>query len=130
MDCQAKGSQMTLVAILNSTALALICVNALCMFAGTWRASSRIFSVYCTFFSCLFQFAILVTSGVLLFTPYARMCGYSLTKTFSDSFMWTMRDDYSTVVTLWATQFIWMFVFVCFGMCSAMKTDDKVTPLN
>ena len=70
-ECQAKGSQMTLVGLLNSIALGFICINAFCMFAGTWRHRARIFSVYCTFFSCLFQFAVLVTSGVFLFTPFA-----------------------------------------------------------
>ena len=119
-ECQAKGSQMTLVGLLNSIALGFICINAFCMFAGTWRHRARIFSVYCTFFSCLFQFAVLVTSGVFLFTPFAKLCASSTVWT---AYQWTMGDDYATTVTLWATQFIWMFVFLFIGLCSAMKTD-------
>ena len=117
-ECQAKGSQMTLVGLLNSIALGFICINAFCMFAGTWRHRARIFSVYCTFFSCLFQFAVLVTSGVFLFTPFAMFCAGSLVQTAGKGIQWTMADDYATTVTLWATQFIWMFVFLFIGPTS------------
>lgn len=120
-DCQQRGSQMSLVAILNSTALGIICINALLMLAGTWRHRSRIVSVYCTFFACLFQFCIIVASGVMLFSPYAMFCGSSMVPTAGSGVMWTMADDYSTIVTLWITQIVWMFIFLCIGMCSAMK---------
>ena len=66
IDCQARGSQLTLVAVLLGAVYGLVCLNALFMFIGTWRYRFRICSVYFTMFVCLFQFAVIVATGVIL----------------------------------------------------------------
>ena len=129
IDCQQKGSQMTLVAILNQVSFAIIALNAVIMFLGTWMYRARVMSVYCTFFACLFQFAIIVTSGVILCSPYAIVCARSMQDTAGD-LMWTMRDDYGAMFSLWIISIIAMFPFVCCGLIPTMKCDDKVVSLR
>jgi hypothetical protein len=124
LDCQAKGSQLTAIAGLNSLALFFIMIQALFMFIGTWKSWARIFQVYCNFFTCIFQFAILCVSAAMLFTKYATFCGQSVVRTAGD-IQWTMRDDYQVIVMLWATQFIWMFAFFFCGLCGAHRCSDK-----
>jgi len=75
IDCQAKGSQLSVVHLLNSLALFFIQIQAILMFIGTWRSNVRIFQVYCNFFTCLFQFAVIITSFALLFSKYSAFCG-------------------------------------------------------
>lgn len=77
VECQAKGSQMTLVASLGAAAFAMISFNALLMFFGTWMYQARVASVICTGVSCMFQFIVIVISGVCLFSPYAMYCRHS-----------------------------------------------------
>lgn len=125
-DCQKFGSGMTLVSLLNWIALMIIWVNSILMFAGTWRPMARIASVYCTPFACIFQLVILIISGAILFRPYAMLCGHSLEKTYGADVMWYMSDDYMTVVSLWATQWFWMFAFLCFGGYYGARRVPKV----
>ena len=66
LDCQARGSQLTLVAVLLGAVYGLVCLNALFMFIGTWRYRFRICSVYFTAFVCLFQFCVVIATGVIL----------------------------------------------------------------
>lgn len=66
LDCQARGSQLTLVGVLLGTVYGLVCLNALFMFIGTWRYRFRICSVYFTAFVCLFQFCVIIATGVML----------------------------------------------------------------
>jgi hypothetical protein len=123
LDCQAKGSQMSIVAALNGTALGFIGLNAVFMFIGTWRYRWRVCSVYCTLFSCLFQFATLVTSAVFLFSPYTvTLCSVSLEGTWG-SMPWTMADDFMLNVYLWVSQLFLMFGFLACGLCSAYKAE-------
>jgi hypothetical protein len=124
LDCQSKGSQMTLIAGLNSLSLFFIMIQALLMFIGTWRKYVRIFQVYCNIFTCVFQLVILIVSGALLFTKYAAFCGKSVIRT-AGWVQWTMKDDYDMTIMLWATQFIWMFIFFCCGLCSAHKSEKE-----
>ena len=94
------------------------------MFIGTWRYRWRVLSVYFTFFTCMFQFAILVTSATFLFNKYSMtLCNRSLTPT-AGAFMWTMMDDHATNVSLWVSQIILMFGFLCCGLCSTYKADN------
>lgn len=79
IDCQAKGSQISVVAALNGSAMGIIALNALFMFIGTWRYRWRVCSIYCTLFACLFQFAIIVTSATMLFSQYSvSLCSISM----------------------------------------------------
>jgi len=124
LDCQKRGSGMTIVAILNQTVLGLIGLNALFMFIGTWRYRWRACSVYCTIAMCMFQFIVLIVSATMLFSKYTMtLCATSLTSTAPD-FMWSMADDVNINVQLWGAQLILMFCFVCCGFCSAYKADD------
>ena len=124
IDCQARGSQLTLVAILNTAALAFVFVNnGICLALGACFATSRMIATYCNFFGCMFHMVILIVSGTFLFTPYAQMCGNSMVKTAGKDLMWTMSDDYSTVVFLWATSFPLLFIFFCIGLCGAYKAQ-------
>ena len=124
IDCQKAGSQLTLVATLMGTVYGIIGLNALFMFIGTWRYRWRVCSVYCPFFACLFQFIILCVVGALLFTKYNAVCARSLTPT-AGNMPWTMADDFYITFVVWIFSFIWMFVFVCCGMCSAFRPDEK-----
>ena len=54
IDCQQKGSQMTLIATLMGTMYGIIGLNALFMFIGAWRYRWRACSLYCTFFVFFF----------------------------------------------------------------------------
>jgi len=78
IDCQVKGSQLTLVAGLNQLAYLFVGINAIFMFIGTWMYRARVMSVYCSFFACLFQFSIIVVSGVILTSPYNAICARSM----------------------------------------------------
>jgi hypothetical protein len=113
MDCQKFGSGLSVVAAINQISLAFILLNFLCMFIGTWRYRARIFSTYCTYVSCFVQFIILIVSGTMLFTPYSMMCATSLEKTMGNTISWHVADDWYSMTVLWATQWVWMFVFVC-----------------
>lgn len=125
LDCQAAGSQMSLVASLNGTALGFIGLNALFMFIGTWRYRWRVCSIYCTLFACLFQFAVIITSATMLFSSYTTvMCATSLTNTMGGSLPWYMADDWAVNVMLWVGQIFLMFGFLACGLCSAMKSED------
>ena len=125
IDCQAKGSQLTLVASLNEASLALIVFNALLGIWGGWSAIGRVSQTYCTFLACTFQLAILIVCATMLFTPYAKMCYTSLYPTAGEeNGLWTMHDDYMTVVTLWGTQFVWVFVFLFIGLCGAVRSES------
>jgi len=140
IDCQAKGSRLTLVAALNEASLTLLVINGLLGIWGGWSAIGRISQTYCTLLAFFFQLAILIACGTMLFTPYATTCYRSLMPTVSTCYrslmptvspteLWTMHDDYVMVVTLWSTQFIWVFIFAVIGLCGAVrseKTDDQL----
>ena len=120
MDCQKLGSGFSVIAGINQISIAFILLNFLCMFIGAWRWRARVFSTYCTYISCFVQFIILIVSSTMLFSPYSRMCGRSMLKT-AGHFEWRMTDDMGMIVYLWATQWVWMFVFLCAGMCQQYK---------
>jgi len=123
LDCQAKGSQLTVVAALNVASLALIVFNSLMGILGGWNKCGRITQTYCSFVACFLQLAVLISCGAMLITPYAFTCYGSMQPTFTKDSMWTMHDDYLTVLILWATQFIWMFIFFVIGMCGAFRVE-------
>jgi len=81
MDCQKKGSQLTVVATLMGTIYGFVGLNALCMFCGAWVFYCRMASIVCTMVTCLVQFALLITSGVMMMTKYNNVCGRSMTIT-------------------------------------------------
>ena len=122
IDCQKAGSQLTLIATLMGVVYGLVGLNALFMFIGTWRYRWRICSVYCTFVACMIQFALLIAVGALMFTKYNALCARSLYAT-NDYWMYSMNDDFYFTFTSWIASWIWMFVFVCCGMCSAYRPE-------
>lgn len=121
VDCQATGSQLTLAAGLMGLSYGIVALNALFMFCGAWRYRWRVCSVYCTLFACMFQFIIAIVVGALLFTKYNAVCGRSMVKTWGGEMNWTMADDFYTTFSLWIATFVLMFVFCCFGLCSAFR---------
>ena len=123
IDCQATGSNLTLIAGLMGLAYGLVALNALFMFIGTWRYRARVCSVYCTMVTCLIQFIVLCVSGALLFTPYNAICARSMQLTMGGIEMWTMADDFYTTFSLWIISFFAMFAFACCGLCSAYRPD-------
>ena len=125
VDCQKFGSGMTVIATLQSLAWSLIMINAILMFMGAWFWMVRAFSLYCTYFACLFQFIMLIASGTMMFTDYAKMCGRSIVKTAGADDLWTMADEYNSTVSLWATSWIMMLVIVPIGMVSATSKQDE-----
>jgi len=118
MDCQKRGSSLSAVAALMSTAYGIIALNALFMFIGAWRYRWRVCSVYCTMCACLVQVVILMLTAVMLTGKYNTVCMHSLTNTFEGS-RWTMNDDFQMTFNLWFVSWILMLPFVCCGMCSA-----------
>ena len=125
MDCQAKGSRLTLVATLNEASLTLLVINGLLGIWGGWSAIGRISQTYCTFLTFLFQLAVLITCSTMLFTPYAKTCFASLYPTSSVGEYWTMHDDYNMVLVLWGTQWLWLFIFGIIGLCGAFRSSDR-----
>lgn len=128
IDCMARGSGMTAVAVLNTISLGIIALNAAIMMMGANNKGSRVCSVMLTLPACAFQFIVLMTSAAMLFSPFARLCGYSTTRTGNYPVMslvagdnWMMMDDYWTMVSLWAAQLVLMFVFCCCGLIAAYK---------
>ena len=115
IDCQAKGSQITLIASLMGTVYGIIGLNALFMFIGTWRYRWRVCSVYSTGILCLLQFSVIVATGCLLFTKYNGICSKSMrtTSVWDDKFIWTMSDDFYMTFSLWVASIFTMFGFVC-----------------
>ena len=121
-DCLAKGSQLTVMGVLMSVMYTVVGLNAIAMFIGTWRSNWRICSVYCTFVACMLQFALLIAVGALMFTKYNALCARSLYAT-NDYYLYSMNDDFYFTFTSWIVSWIWMFVFVCCGMCSAYRPE-------
>ena len=122
VDCLAKGSQLTLVAGLNQLCFGIIALNALFMFIGAFRYQDRVLSVYCTFFACLFQFCIIVVSGVILCNRWNAVCSRSLTPT-AGGLQWTMRDDFGVCFGLWIMSIILLFPFLFCGLQSTRKCE-------
>lgn len=112
---------MTIIAILMSTVYGLIGLNALFMFIGTWVSMCRQVSTYCALFMCMFQLAIQIAVGALLFTKYNAVCMRSVYPTLT-TMKWTMSDDFAMTITLWIFSFFTMCCFTCCGLCGAMKT--------
>ena len=123
MDCQKRGSAMTVVAILMRTAYGIIALNALFMFIGAWRYRARVCSIYCTFVSCLCQLILQIVAATMMFTKYNNVCMRSMTNTFV-GFRWTMNDDFQMTFNLWVAGLILMLPFVCCGMCSAYVASN------
>lgn len=123
MDCQKRGSQLTVVAQLMGAAYGIIAFNALCMFIGTWRYRWRICSVYCTMVACVLQLTLSIVAATMLFTKYNNVCMRSLTNTF-DGMRWTMNDDFTHTFNLWVASLILMLPFVCCGMCSSYISTE------
>ena len=124
VECQARGSGLTAVAQLNSISMGFICLNALFMFIGTWRYRWRVCSVYCTVIVACFQIAIVVFTAVCIFSPYSlNLCALSLTPTDGERGLWTMSDDWYTLVGLWASQLVLIFAFWACGWCQVWKAD-------
>ncbi len=123
MDCQKKGSQLTVIATLMGTIYGFVGLNALCMFCGAWVFYCRMASIVCTMVTCLVQFALLITSGVMMMTKYNNVCGRSMTIT-AQGFRWTMADDFYVTFMLWVASFFTMFGFVCCAMCQCYKSGS------
>lgn len=121
MDCQKRGSQLTVIGSLMGAAYGVIALNALFMFIGAWRYRWRVCSVYCTFVACMLQLILTIVSGAMMFTKYNDVCARSMTNTF-DGFRWTMHDDFAMTFNLWVASLILLLPFVCCGMCSAFET--------
>ena len=120
IDCQARGSQLTIVAILLNTVYGLVCLNALMMFIGTWRYGFRVCSVYFSIFICLFQFCVIVATGVILDSKYNKVCMRSMTKTWGVG-IWTMADDFYMTGSLWLISIFTMIGFCCCAGCQVMR---------
>jgi hypothetical protein len=120
VECQARGSQLTLVAGLMGTVYGLVCLNALFMFVGTWRYRWRICSVYFTWFVCMFQLCVLIATGALLDSKYNRVCMRSMTATWGVG-IWTMADDFYVTGSMWVLSFFLMIGFVCCAGCQVMR---------
>lgn len=118
MDCQKRGSALTVVAILLRSAFGIVALNALFMFIGAWRYRARVCSVYCTFVTCLCQLILQIVAATMMFSKYNNVCMRSLTPTF-EGMRWTMNDDFQMTFNLWVAGLILMLPFVCCGMCSA-----------
>ena len=114
VDCQAKGSQLTLIAGLLGLVYGLVGLNALAMFIGTWRYRWRVCSAYFTAVICMFQLCVLIATGCLMFTKYNGICARSMRKTsvWDGAFIWTMSDDFYMTFSLWIASFFTMFGFV------------------
>ena len=122
IDCQQRGSLLTMIAVLMETLFGLIGLNALFMFIGTWRYTWRVCSIYCTLFMCIFQLAILASVASMLFTKYNAVCMRSMhTSAGKGEFPWYMSDDFYWTYTLWIISWFLMFGFCCCGLCSARK---------
>lgn len=119
-DCQARGSQLSIVGVLMGTVYSLVALNALFMFIGAWRYRWRACSLYCTMFTCLFHLFVTIACGALLMTKYNAVCSLSMYWT-NETMRWTMRDDFAVTTTLWGGSFVTCFIFLCCGMCSAYK---------
>ena len=113
------------------TIYGLVSLNALFMFFGAWIFMCRMASILCTMITCLIQFALLITSGVLLMTKYNNVCGRSLTPTAFGT-RWTMADDFYVTFMLWILSFFTMFGFVICAMCQCYKgaVNNWTTSVN
>ena len=125
VDCQARGSQLTLVAGLMGLVYGLVALNALFMFIGTWRYRFRVCSAYFTWFVCLFQFCVLIAVGTILDSQYNEVCMRSMTPTWGVG-IWTMADDFYVTGVCWVISFFLMIGFVCCSGCQLMKEKSAM----
>ena len=121
IDCQAAGSNLTLIAGLMGLSYGLVGLNAIFTFIGTWRYRWRFCSVICTLATCMCQLILSIVVGALLFTKYNAICGRSMVKTYGENMIWTMADDFYMTFSLWVISFFAMFFFCCCGLCSAYQ---------
>ena len=103
-----------------STAYALIGLNSLFMFFGSWIYHFRVFSVYFTFFACLIQFVLLMVVASMLFSKYSNLCRLSQTNTFK-YYRWTIHDDFVFTEGIWVASLFLMFIFVSIGLIQAYQ---------
>ena len=68
----------------------------------------------------------LIASGTMMFTDYAKMCSRSIVNTANGNNLWTMADEYNVTVSLWATSWVMMLVIVPIGMVSATSKKDTI----
>ena len=135
LECQQRGSGLTMVAILMGAAYGLIGLNALFMFFGSFRPMCRLCSLYCTVFACMVQLAVQLACAAFLFSDYANLCSMSLNPTGNPRFtngqyslesgksntLWTMADDMFVARYLWGWGFVFMFGFCCCGLCNGFQ---------
>ena len=132
IDCQRRGSQLTLIGLLMGIAYFIIALNSVFMFIGAFRFGFRVFSIYFTMFACAVQLLMIITSSIFLFTKYNALCSKSLTNTF-EGYRWTMADDFQTVIGLWASSFVTMFCVCGCGLQSAYSRPyqyQQSIPIN
>lgn len=118
-DCQKGGSGITVIAILMSTMYSLIMCNACCMCCGLFDWRNRAFSLYCTYFNCLFQLIITIVACVIMFRPFNAICGRSVYEV--GPMEWTMADDFYVTGSGLISSFILMICFCCCGSNNGMK---------
>lgn len=125
IDCQHRGSGITIVANLNGLALGLICLNAIITFFGVWMSMFRVCSTYFNFLTCMFQTIVLIFSATCLFNQYSiARCSRSMTLT-SEGRLYTMADDYFINVMCWIIQIPCVFFFLCCGCCGSYRSEGN-----
>lgn len=124
LDCQSRGTQLTVVAGLMTSVFAVIGLNSIFMFIGTWYFWARICSIYFTMVACMFQAAALIAAGAMLFTKYNMVCGRSLFYTF-EPFLWHYGDDLFMTASIWVIAWFAMFIWAACGLCSAYRPMSK-----
>lgn len=125
IDCQQKGSQVTLAATLSAIPYGFAGLNALFMIIGAWSRNCRLCSIWCTLCVFIFQFAILIVTGTMIFSKYSLGCFGSLTPTAGEGVQWTMSDDMYSMAYLYLAGWFALFVFLCCGWCQIYHPETK-----
>ena len=121
IDCQQKGSGLSVVSALLAIPYAMFGLTGIMMLLGNVTAGCRVGAIFCTICSGCVLFIMLLVSATMLFSNYSAVCMKSMTKTAGDGLFWHMADDFRMVVTLWATSWIWLMCFCCCGCANTVQ---------
>ena len=95
------------------------------MIIGAWSRNCRLCSIWCTLCVFIFQFAILIVTGTMIFSKYSLGCFGSLTPTAGEGVQWTMSDDMYSMAYLYLAGWFALFVFLCCGWCQIYHPETK-----
>ena len=124
IECQQKGSQLSVVATLLSIPYGLFGLSGIMMIIGNVTPNCRVGALFCSLCSGCLLFIFLLVSATMLFSQYSMVCSRSMVKTAGDGIFWYMADDWRMVWALWSISWPVLMCLCCCGCANAVKVQN------